>query len=210
MQKYYPPTFEATQFHCVHCSVYSAQRWADIYIYSGNYVQNFPNWKYCTCTHCEEISVWHAGLMIVPAQTNAPQPHIDMPEACMADFEEARAVLPVSPKAAAALLRLVVQKLMIELGEKGNNINADISSLVTKGLPTIVQQAFDYCRVVGNNAVHPGEIQLDDTPEMAFSIFEMLNFIVEDRITKPKNIAELYSKLPAGAKEAIERRDADT
>ncbi len=97
---------------------------------------------------------------------------------------------------------------MVELGEKGENINADIKALVSKGLPVQVQQAFDYCRVIGNNAVHPGEINLNDTPEMGQHLFNMLNFIVEDRITRPKHIASLYSQLPGAARDAIEKRDA--
>ncbi len=96
---------------------------------------------------------------------------------------------------------------MVELGEKGENINADIKSLVAKGLPIQVQQAFDYCRVVGNNAVHPGEINLNDSPEMGQHLFNMINFIVEDRITRPHHIAALYGKLPETAREAIEKRD---
>jgi hypothetical protein len=36
----------------------------------------------------------------------------------------------------------------------------------------------------------------------------MLNFIVEDRITRPKKVAELYSILPEGALKAVVKRDA--
>jgi len=101
-----------------------------------------------------------------------------------------------------------VQKLLPELGEKGGNINTDIASLVTKGLPTEVQQALDYCRVVGNNAVHPGELNLDDTPDVAHNLFSMINFIVDDRISRTKRVKEFYEKLPSAAREAIEKRDA--
>jgi hypothetical protein len=55
--------------------------------------------------------------------------------------------------------------------------------------------------------VHPGEIDLNDTPEIALQLFGLINIIVEDRITKPKEIEELYSKLPDGAKKAIEECD---
>jgi hypothetical protein len=78
---------------------------------------------------------------------------------------------------------------------------------VKKGLPVEVQQALDYCRVVGNNGVHPGEIELTDNPKIAHSLFEMINFIVEDCIARPKKVAELYGKLPQGALKAVEKRD---
>ncbi|WP_240687727.1 DUF4145 domain-containing protein [Alkanindiges illinoisensis] len=146
--------------------------------------------------------------MIIPAEAPVAPAHIDMPESILREYNEARSIFVKSPRATAALLRLAIQKLMIELGEQGENINNDIKSLVSKGLPAQVQQAFDYCRVVGNNAVHPGEINLNDTPEMAQHLFEMINFIIEDRITRPKQIAALYDKLPEGARKAIEKRDS--
>jgi hypothetical protein len=60
---------------------------------------------------------------------------------------------------------------------------------------------------VGNNAVHPGEIEINDTAEIAYNLFSMMNFIVEDRITRPKQITALYDQLPADARKAIEDRD---
>ncbi|MDF0379362.1 DUF4145 domain-containing protein [Methylophilus sp. YYY-1] len=144
---------------------------------------------------------------MIPSEAPVPPAHPDLPASCVEEYVEARNIVAQSPKAAAALLRLALQKLMVELGEKGKNINDDIGSLVAKGLPIQVQQALDYCRVVGNNAVHPGEINLNDTPEIAHNLFAMMNFIVEDRISRPKQIATLYAQLPEGARKAIEDRD---
>jgi hypothetical protein len=56
--------------------------------------------------------------------------------------------------------------------------------------------------------VHPGEIEINDTPEIAHTLFEMMNFIVDDKISKPQRIQEAYQKLPEGARQAIEKRDA--
>lgn len=146
--------------------------------------------------------------MIVPSEAPVPPVHLDMPTECIEEYNEAREIVARSPRAASALLRLAVQKLMVVLGESGKNINNDIGDLVSKGLPVQVQQALDYCRVVGNHAVHPGEIDLNDTPEIAHNLFEMINFIVEDRVSRPKHIQSLYEKLPSGARGAIEKRDS--
>ncbi|MDF2537717.1 MAG: uncharacterized protein K0S76_738 [Herbinix sp.] len=145
--------------------------------------------------------------MIYPNLSNIPTANIDMPEKVLNVNNEAKNVFPYSAKAAVALLRLAIQLLCKELGEPGDNINADIASLVQKGLPVRVQQALDYIRVVGINAVHPGTIDLDDDNDKAGAMFVLINIIVNDMITQPKSIEALYSQLPQGALAAIQRRD---
>jgi hypothetical protein len=130
-----------------------------------------------------------------------------MPADALADFDEASRVFTRSPRSSAALLRLAIQKLMVVLGEKGKKIDDDIASLVKKGLPVKIQQALDIVRVVGNNAVHPGMIDLNDDPGTAQALFGLVNLIVERMISEPMRIDELYGKLPPGSREAIERRD---
>lgn len=206
MSKYYPPKDQEKQFHCIHCGVYAKQNWNDLCF--GYHNANTSPITYCMCEHCRGLSYWYESRMIIPAEAPVAPPHPDMPTSIVEEYQEARSIFGRSPRAAVALLRLAIQKLMPELGEKGDNINADIKALVAKGLPVQVQQAFDFCRVVGNNAVHPGEINLNDTPEMGQHLFNMINFIVEDRITRPKQIAELYAQLPEPARAAVDKRDA--
>jgi len=63
------------------------------------------------------------------------------------------------------------------------------------------------CRGVDNNAIHPGEIDINDTPEIAHSLFNMINLIIEDRISRPMYIQSLYAQLPEGARKAVDIRD---
>ena len=113
-----------------------------------------------------------------------------------------------SPRGAAALLRLAIQKMCKELGEAGENLNNDIASLVKKGLPPKVQQALDTVRVIGNNAVHPGQIDLRDDVEIANQLFGLLNLIAEVMITQPKHVESLYtSVVPESVRKAIKKRD---
>lgn len=205
-EKYFPPQYDAKEFHCIRCGVYAHQIWSPLQRNTRGSIHG-TEFTAAQCVHCHEFTFWFGEQMVVPADSPAPPPHTDLPEDCRTEYDEARAICGRSPRAAAALLRLVVQKLITTLGESGTNINSDIKSLVAKGLPVQVQQAFDYCRVVGNNAVHPGVIDLNDTPEIAQNLFSMINFIVEDRIARPKEIARLYDKLPQSARKAVAERD---
>ena len=94
-----------------------------------------------------------------------------------------------------------------ELGESGNNLDTAIGNLVKQGLPTRIQKALDGVRVIGNNAVHPGQIDVEDNPEIALSLFTLVNLIVENMITRMKKVDELYTLLPDAMKEHIEKRD---
>ncbi len=145
--------------------------------------------------------------MIYPNSGTAPMPSPDMPNDIRLDYEEARSIVSQSPRGAAALLRLCIQKLCKELGEGGKDINSDIKNLVAKGLPPTIQQSLDIVRVIGNEAVHPGQIDLTDDVETAVSLFGLLNYIVEDRITRPKEVATLYAMLPSNKIKGIEDRD---
>jgi len=145
--------------------------------------------------------------MIYPSIKSTPLAHPDMPPEIRVDYDEARNIMQDSPRGSAALLRLCVQKLCKYLGEPGKNINDDIKSLVKKGLPIEIQQALDIVRVIGNNAVHPGELSSQDVQQVSATLFELINQIVEDTIARPKKLASLFSSLPATALAGIANRD---
>ena len=99
-------------------------------------------------------------------------------------------------------------KLCNELGETDRDINKNIGALVKKGLSQSVQQALDIVRVVGNKAVHPGQIAFDvDDKETAIALMKLVNLITVRMITEPKEIHSMFEQLPDSAKNAIEKRD---
>lgn len=203
---YSPPAAGKSGFHCVHCGVFAQQNWFPL-VYARNTYQQ-TGAKAVSCAHCKKLSYWVNDHLVYPVESPIEPAHPDLPPACFPEYEEARAVFVHSTRASAALIRLAIQKLLPILGAKGKNINDDINTLVKKGLPIRVQQALDVCRVAGNNAVHPGELDLNDTPEIAQSLFRLLNIIIEEMITKPREIDEIYSALPQRARDAIVKRDA--
>ena len=72
------------------------------------------------CYTCDKIAVWVHDRLVHPPQRSGPQPNEDLPGDTLQDYEEARSILSLSPRGAAALLRLCVEKLCTHLKEMGN------------------------------------------------------------------------------------------
>lgn len=206
------PSYEASAFHCPHCGVLSDQKWCGVAeMRPGppeSYGKCIKGVSVSVCSNCRKYALWVDKEIAYPRSSAASLPVEDMPDDVKEDFKEAREIVDASPRAAAALLRLALQKLMVHLGEDGKNINKNIESLVERGLSEQIQRALDVVRVIGNNAVHPGKIDLSDDTETTLSLFKLLNIIVDDMITRPKEIGELFNQLPDSAREAIRERDS--
>ncbi|MBD3630499.1 DUF4145 domain-containing protein [Cyclobacterium sp.] len=206
MSQHYQPEFKKSSFHCPNCGAFSQQKWENVFIFHQGY-QSLSTTFLAFCTHCHDISIWHREKMVFPENSSAPLPNDDLPEEIKNDYLEAREILNQSPRGSAALLRLVIQKICKLLGEKGEHINTDISNLVKNGLPQEIQQSLDYVRVIGNNAVHPGRLDIKDNREIAVNLFKLVNIISDRMITQPKQIQNLYNSLPISQTESISKRD---
>jgi hypothetical protein len=171
------------------------------------YALDIYNLYVSKCFNCDDIAMWIGDTLAYPQLSVVPAPNVDLSDEAKRDYREAAAIVEKSPRGAAALLRLAIQIVVIDLGCDGKNLNDDIASLVAKGLDKRVQQALDVVRVVGNNAVHPGELDIRDDATTARRLFELLNLIADIMISQPKHVASLYETLPEGARAAVERRD---
>jgi hypothetical protein len=160
------------------------------------------------CYNCDKIAVWVNDRLVFPEYKTMTQPNPDLPDHIVRDYEEARSIVDLSPRAAAALLRLGIQKLCAHLGESGKDLNNDIKKLVAKGLDPTVQRSLDIVRVIGNESVHPGTIDLNDDRETALRLFDLVNAIADQMLSHPKKVQEMYTKLPEAKRKAIEARDA--
>ncbi len=203
---YTAPEHGSTAFNCPSCGAYAAQRWGEAGAYLGGWVAK-PGWRVAICAHCRQWALWVDERMVVPSGGSTALPNPDLPADLQADYEEARTILNLSPRGAAALLRLLIQKLCKHLGEPGKNIDLDIGSLVKRQLPVGVQQAMDTVRVIGNEAVHPGQIDLRDDVTTASVLFVLVNLVADKMLTEPKQIAAIYASLPEPKLQGIEARD---
>ena len=162
------------------------------------------------CYNCDKISVWVHDNLVFPNEKQGMSPNQDLPNDIIQVFEEARSIVGLSPRGAAALLRLCIQKLCAYLGERGKKIDEDIADLVKRGLDPLVQKSLDIVRVIGNEAVHPGVIDLNDDRDTANRLFGIVNSIADQMISHPKRVQELYEKLPEAKRRAIEKRNGKT
>ena len=162
--------------------------------------------NFAKCQSCSNFTVWFQKGMIYPRSSSFPSPNEDMNDEIKELYLEATMIFQDSPRASAALLRLCVEKLCEQLGEKGK-LNTRIGNLVKKGLDIQIQQALDYCRVIGNNAIHAGEIDLEEDLNIVPTLFDLVNLVAQEMITKPKEINELFLSLPEESKKQVEQRD---
>jgi len=218
-EKYYPPQHALGQFHCPHCGVYAKQFWAHIEAkriwansFVGSSVSDFTenlekDWNISKCEHCDKKMIWFEGNILYPKKIIVDSPNDDLSDEIKKDYLEAAIVFDDSPRSSAAILRLSLQKLCKQLGEKGENINNDIGEMVKKGLNPLVQKSLDSLRITGNNAAHPGEINIEEEPDKVLKLFELINFIAEKMLTEPKEIGGFYENLPENSKKAVKKRD---
>ena len=194
--------FKAKTFHCPHCGVYTKQDWYNLAkgVISDkgfDYYEGFVADSYLSlCSQCKNYALWVNNKIIYPSLSTAPWPAEDMPLNVKDYFLEARSIVNSSSKAASALLRLALQKLMKDLGESGKNMNIDVATLIKKGLPEKFRDALRAVRVIGVDAIRPGKISLKDDAETADALFNLINMIVESTISQQKKVAELYTTLP--------------
>ncbi len=185
----------------------------EVFLYrndNGTYLRSrIVNLYLADCFNCHGFSVWVHDRLIHPVVAHVgAEPNDDLDADIKRDFLEARSIIDQSPRGAAALLRLALQKLCKQLGESGKNIDDDIASLVSKGMNPLIQKALDVVRVVGNEAVHPGSLDLRDDRDTALKLLTLLNSIAQQMITHPREVEALYGKLPEAKRAGIDARNA--
>lgn len=110
--QYIPSTRDEKAFNCPLCGIYAEQEWkpADYVGHTralggvGEY--NLRGLSFAFCTYCKKYTLWFENKMIFPLINGAPLPHPDLPDDIKEIYEEARSVVSLSPKSAAAQLEL--------------------------------------------------------------------------------------------------------
>lgn len=123
-----------------------------------------------TCPSCRRASVvlWQgdstAGKLdptqprqLWPAHHGRTPPPPEVPEDMRQDYEEACAILNISPQSSAGLARRILQALLVRAGDAPRNkrLEVQIDHVVAKGaIPTALTEHLHALRHLGNLSVH--------------------------------------------------------
>ena len=144
--------------------------------------------------------------MVYPLVSSAPKPHKDMPASVKEIYDEARLVEPFSKRAAAALLRVSLEKLAEELGETEGSLHTRIAQLKKKGLSDEVIEALETVHITASEGgAHAGVIDLEnrDNPNIVNTLFKIVNFIVKEVTAdsaERKNLHDYVKKIKKRAR----------
>lgn len=152
-----------------------------------------------------------SSTLVHPYGSSRPPCPIQVPKPIAEDYTEACLVLPLSPKASAALSRRCLQHLLRDAaGVNAHNLAEEIQQVIDGGkLPTHVAQSIDAIRQTGNFSAHPmkaantGDI-VPVEPEEAEWNLDVLEMLFDFYYVQPKLILEkraaLNQKLQAAGK----------
>jgi hypothetical protein len=132
--------FGLDRFDCPRCTAFSHHKWSELrilarngggtqnYLAFGDSADSFSAvgdylaalgsgssdyaWNASTCSSCDQSAVWRGHRMVFPSESPISPAHPDMPDDAAELYNEARAVLPISRRAAAALARATLERLL--------------------------------------------------------------------------------------------------
>jgi hypothetical protein len=150
----------------------------------------------CTLLTAQEWTREEVDRKVVyPLVRLAPAPVTGIPEEVARAFQEAADVLPISPSASAALLRLALEQLCVHLQLAGKDLRERLAGLVKQGLRPELEQALERVRVMGKQAVQPGLLDVRDDEHTVLLLFTILNLLVEECISLPAHRKRLANLL---------------
>lgn len=214
---YTPPTYKAEGFNCPLCNFYAHQNWYKVFyrnMYVDREVGMYDGLELSQCYKCKGKLLWYEERIVFLIVNGAPPPHPDMPKDVKKIYDEAKSIVSISSRAAAALLRTAIEVLIDNvIGENKKTLNENIGILVKENkIQVTTQQSLDYLRVIGDYYLHPGVIQMEDIEENDYqhviSLFELVNLITDELITRRNKSNEIFGRIPRRQKEQIEERDS--
>ena len=152
------------------------------------------------CLNCSQMSLWVYDQLVWPTR---PSTELHVIPSERRECEKANQLFEASPRGAAALLRLTIEKLCNELGVSGESLKDDIPLFLRQDIDTRAQKVLDAARMIESNAVRPGS--LEDDRVTAASLSGLVNLICEKMIMEPTHLQAVYTKLREAARTEMDQ-----
>lgn len=169
----------------------------------------------CPNSDCGQVSIFSTVMYdgtnrFVPIRpiSNAKQYPEYIPAQIRADYEEACAILNLSPKASATLSRRCLQGMIHDFwGIKLKNLNHEITALKEK-VPADLWNALDSMRQMGNIGAHmEADVNLivEIEPVEAYYLVQLIELLVKEWYINRHERTELFSNI-IGANEKMQEQ----
>jgi hypothetical protein len=149
------------------------------------------------CRGCKRIALFEKDKLVFPTGSGIPAAEC-MPQEAKEVFEEAQSIINLSPRAACAMLRICVERMVNASGAKGGNLDEKINSL---GLPATMARLAHACRLVGNDAVHNSVIDFsvgsDEALAVSGALSRFANRLAEELFGMAAEADEWTAKIEA-------------
>lgn len=152
------------------------------------------------CNNCFKLSIFNpiSNDVIYPFTNQNISPNKDLPEDIKKIYIESSQVLNASPRAAMALLRLALDKIVntfLNDEQKKKALGKKIDIMFSQfNIPEEIKDIAHSIRGIGNESVHPGTISDEIDIEEVLLVFDLINIIADVTITKRKKTENFISK----------------
>ena len=135
----------------------------------------------------------------------------EVPEPLRKDYEEAHAVLSISPKASAVLSRRILQEILREHGYESRSLSTQINDVLNeeepmRSLPPTLYKTIDAVRHFGNFAAHPvaDKTTLPLTDKTTLQVIEVESGEAEWCLRIIVELFDHYYVKPANTRKALD------
>lgn len=213
------PALNKDAFDCPQCGAFANQKWGFSYFAApgDNFTQaesRNGQWTYSKCARCREYSAWLDDQLIYPSTLVGPIASEDMPEDVREIYDESRRVAAVSRRAGAAMARATLELLVKQI-DPDAPARSSLAARLERIIPTVdssLGKLLTFVRHVGNT-IHVPEnaddavvmvLDPDQTAGMSL-IFQAINGLVDEKITRPRLANEAYEMVPEEVRDRVER-----
>lgn len=218
------PYVSGAAYVCPHCTAMSDMTTTHEDRYGRLFASGEHQYTLRKCSTCGQPHLFMGGDLVWPAYPKALIPAAPADMTCQARelYEEARAVLPISRRAAAALARASLEVLLKAITpDVDGGLNALIAAQRARASDS-TWQLMTLVRVVGNSAVHADQDETlmallldDDQASLVQPILTCVLNVYRELVEAPSRLQEAWEVVPpakrAAAEEAASKfmREAD-